>query len=238
MPVCLSFDVDWAPDCAIYELLNILERYSCRCIFFMTHNSPCNRLIRNAGHELGIHPNFFPGSSQGDDVRSVLDYLMTINPDARAFRTHGLLTSTSLLSLILDSYPQLQYDFSLYTPGVHVVRALQWSYDGRSCIRFPFAWEDDCQFGADEDSYRNAEPELLYIYNLHPIHIYLNSFDLVAYKELLRSLSVKGKLLSDANPSDLLPFINKSLPGSRDSLIWILDNYMTIGFDELLHGLT
>lgn len=239
MPVCLTFDIDWAPDWSIYDLLNLLKRYNAKGLFFLTHPSSFNKVIEEAGHELGIHPNFYPGSSQGDTVFAVLNYLLAIQPRARVFRTHGLLWSTALLSEICDLCPQLIYDFSLYTPGHYISKPIMWFHNNRSSIRLPFSWEDDCQFGkVDPTWYPSIDHNLFTALNYHPIHICLNSYDLTSYAQLKNHLSDQRKQLYDASKLDLARFRNHIIPGARDSLIWVLENYHTVSFSDFLTAIS
>ena len=47
-----------------------------------------------------MHPNFLPGSTQGDTARAVLDHCLAIVPEASTMRTHGLFQSSALLALL------------------------------------------------------------------------------------------------------------------------------------------
>jgi len=238
MPVCLTFDIDWAPDHSIYELLHLLQRYNCKGLFFLTHSTPINKVIEEAGHELGIHPNFYPGSSQGDTVSAVLKYLTAIQPRARVFRTHGLLSSTALLAEICDLCPQLIYDFSLYTPGQHLIQPVRWSCSNKRCIRLPFSWEDDCQLGSQNPLwFPSFDSKYFTAINYHPIHITLNSCDLVSYSKLKNRLSDEGKRLYDASEMDLACLRNNSIPGVMDSLAWVLETNRTASFSDLLRAI-
>src|SRR5207244_3974947 len=70
-----------------------------RATWFVTHMSPAiSRLRRNPElFELGIHPNFLPGSTHGDTPDAVLRHCRALVPDAVSMRTHCLVQSTLLL---------------------------------------------------------------------------------------------------------------------------------------------
>ena len=57
-PYAAYFDIDWAPDCCIADVLTLLDGHDTKATFFVTH--PCDVLndIEAACHRLGIHTNF------------------------------------------------------------------------------------------------------------------------------------------------------------------------------------
>ena len=64
--IALTFDIDWAPDWAIDLTAGILREREVRATWFVTHESPAVDRLREDSElfELGIHPNFLPGSTQ------------------------------------------------------------------------------------------------------------------------------------------------------------------------------
>ena len=93
----LTFDIDWAPDFAILHCLELLDDARCKATFFATHSTPLNQEIVNRGHNLGIHPNFLPNSSQGSSVQEIISECLSYAPDAWCMRTHALVQSSPLL---------------------------------------------------------------------------------------------------------------------------------------------
>src|SRR5215467_8520985 len=95
----LTFDIDWAPDFMIDHVAGILVEARVRATWFVTHSSDAIDRLREHPDlfELGIHPNFLPGSSHGSSPQEVLQTCMTIVPEAQSFRTHSLVQSTPLL---------------------------------------------------------------------------------------------------------------------------------------------
>src|SRR5690348_14834767 len=70
----LTSDLDWASEDCIAVFLEIAERFAIKPTIFVTHESPAIRRAAAAGIvELGIHPNFLPGSDHGADAGSVID---------------------------------------------------------------------------------------------------------------------------------------------------------------------
>ena len=53
----LTFDIDWAPDFMVEEIINILETYSIKATFFATHDSKVlQKLNFSKNYEVGLHP--------------------------------------------------------------------------------------------------------------------------------------------------------------------------------------
>ena len=62
--------------------------------WFVTNESTIiDKLKRNSLFELGIHPNFYPSSSQGEDSESILKNLKKIEQHSKSIRTNRLLQS-------------------------------------------------------------------------------------------------------------------------------------------------
>ena len=128
----ITFDIDWAPDCAILECLELVENANCKVTFFATHNTPINHEILSRGHNLGIHPNFLPGSSQGSNIKAIVAECLTYAPDAWCMRTHSLVQSSPLLHEIFFNFPQLLLDVSLFMHRSPFAHKVKWDFDGVS----------------------------------------------------------------------------------------------------------
>ena len=140
----INFDIDWAPDYTILYCLELLESAGCKATFFATHGTPINREIIDRGHNLGIHPNFLPGSSQGSNVQEIISECLSFAPNAWCMRTHSLLQSTPLLHEIFLKFPQLKLNLCLCM--LNFAHKMKWAFDGVSFDRLLYNWEDDAQF--------------------------------------------------------------------------------------------
>ena len=69
--IFLSFDVDWAPDYMLEDLINILGKTS--ATFMITHDSKCVRQIEE-NFSIGTHPNLSKGSSQGEGIDECIEF--------------------------------------------------------------------------------------------------------------------------------------------------------------------
>ncbi len=219
----LSFDQDWAPAWATLDICETLEAARIAGTLFATHSCASLSKVGSSPYglaELGLHPNFLPGSSQGDSPTEVLDTVGGWFPHARGVRAHGLVRSTCLWM----EYGKrgLQYDSSDLLDGLAGIRPLR-TWNG--LFRLPIFWEDDvhlqhgrpCQL----ESVR-LELSGLKIFNFHPVLVALNAGDLAGYQDLKRHLSVQGISLASASRTEFAPFINRDRPGMRDMLAEVI----------------
>jgi len=182
----LTFDVDWAPDFMIDSVAGVLLEAGVRSTWFVTHRSEAIDRLRLQPElfELGIHPNFLPGSSHGSTPAEVLRTCLEMVPEAQSFRTHSLVQSTPLLTEVMRT-TQLTIEASLYVPHQSGVGPFRFDWEGHSLLRVPFHWEDDLEMARSTPQWRlgssTASGE---VFALHPIHIYLNSCDMSAYNSL------------------------------------------------------
>src|SRR5574343_923298 len=102
-PYGIAIDIDWAPDFMIDFMAAELLLHQIKASWYVTHLSPAvERFRRSDLFELGIHPNFRPGSSHGNSPREVLKTVMDMVPEAISVRTHGLIQSADLYEIILN----------------------------------------------------------------------------------------------------------------------------------------
>lgn len=228
----LTFDVDWAPDWSVREVLEMLAQYGASATFFITHDSPTIREIADAGHSVGIHPNFATNSSQGASPTDVVGNLLGLWPDARAMRTHGLQQSSLLLRDVATAFPELEYDLSILTYGFPHSGWFDWRLQGSRMRRLNYTWEDDFAFDDPHHDWRTFTPAgELSVLDFHPIHVSLNSSGPGAYEEVKAGL--KGNPLWSANRSVVDDTPAKA--GTRDYLRAVLESgFRQLSFEELL----
>jgi hypothetical protein len=206
----VTLDLDWAPDFAIDAAVELLQRHRVKATWFVTHTSPAVERLRAASElfELGIHPNFLPGSTHGATPEAVLAHCMGLVPEARAFRAHGLVQSTGLLDAVLRCTP-LQIDATPFAPRTPGLRPFEYHWGGRSLWRVPCCFEDDCEWERPDPCFR-LEPLLgvgagLKVMSFHPIHVFLNSSDAVPYRRLKRSVARLTMLGRDQAEAEVQP---------------------------------
>ncbi len=227
----ITLDVDWAPDFAIDFVANLLIESKVRATWFITHESPAIERLREHPYlfELGIHPNFLPGSTHGKSDLEVLKHCMSLVPQARVVRTHGLVQSSNLLEMFVDQTP-IRLDVSLFLPHASALAPVTYYWEnGKRLIRLPYVWEDDFEMVRPNS---NWDLEKLFqvgsglmIMDFHPIHIFLNSSTLAPYRAV-RS----GGQLGDLSEQHVSKYIQVGYGAGyafQSALNYMKDRHMT-----------
>jgi hypothetical protein len=135
----LTIDQEWSSDFALEGLLAFARERGIVPTLFVTHRSAvAERAAARGEVELGIHPNFLPGSTHGDTVDAVLDHLLSLVPAPVASRSHAFVDGTPIAlalaarGLRLDSNLCLQWQ-----PGLVPLR--HWA----GLLRLPVFFADD-----------------------------------------------------------------------------------------------
>jgi hypothetical protein len=168
---CLTSDVDWASDYCISELLQLARSLEIAPTIFATHSTP----VLSNGVEVGVHPNFLPGSSHGTDRASVINHMLGAFPHAKAYRSHHFVDSSDISFEMFQR--GLVYDSNLC---LHLQDGLVPLQMGSGPIRFPVFWEDDVHWSTNPSDWR-VEHYLerfttagLKIINIHPFFFAAN----------------------------------------------------------------
>ena len=191
--ICLTFDVDWASEDAIKYTYGIIDRYSFKTTFFLTHKSTfIENLIKNNYIDAGIHPNFLAGSSQGKNMKDILEYCLKLHPDAISFRCHKYFENNDITELLYNE--GFKYDSNLCTnlelvdPFIH----------RSGLIRFPIYFEDGAYLLHNNNlKFKDVKDNLfnrngLYIVNIHPMHLAINTPDFSYMRKIKNSVSKKA----------------------------------------------
>jgi hypothetical protein len=227
MKPAITFDIDWAPDCAIDFTAALLEERGVKSTWFVTHLSPAVERLRARPDlfELGIHPNFMPGSSHGTEPEEVLRTCMSFVPDAVSVRTHGLLQSGNLFDSVMSSTP-ISCDVSLFLPLSLRVDVVKYERFGQVLWRIPYVWEDDYVMEASPVDARSddvfsgfdetlAKAHGVQVFNFHPIHVFLNSNSMDKYGDMKRAHSH----LASLTWADAVPFFEESRAGIKTAML-------------------
>jgi hypothetical protein len=203
--IVLTLDIDWAPDFMIDVVAGQLVESQVRATWFVTHHSPAIERLRDRSDlfELGIHPNFLPGSTHGGTPAEVLRHCMELVPEATAMRTHGLVQSGELLETALNETP-VRADVSLFLPRMPHIRPIQLERPQAMLIRVPFFWEDRYEMEVSQPCWRLCDELVvpgLKVLSFHPIHVYLNA-SLASYDKVKRLGS-----LPELSAQDVAPYI-------------------------------
>jgi len=228
----LTFDIDWAPDFIINEIQNNLDKRHIKATFFITHPSDTIQDLVKSGHNIGLHPNFLPGTSQGNNTLEIIEYLLNLHPDATSLRTHGLVQSSSLMIEIFTNFPQLKYDLSVFLYKFPHIVPSDFPFKDITIKRINYNWEDDIAFHDPLFSWDSILPfAQTMVFDFHPIHIGLNSNSLENYSQLKQELQKKP--LYQANQNEISKYRNNT-PGTNDFFNQIITSKMKpLDFDAL-----
>lgn len=187
---CITSDIDWASDDALKFFLNIVRDYYIPLTLFITHSSPfIIDIINEKNIDVGIHPNFLEGSSQGNSYKEVIEYCKAILPDAKSFRCHRYFDVNDITEILYND--GFKYDSNLCTfmesidPFVH----------RSGIIRFPVYFEDGAYlYHSGELDFNKIGKKLfskpgLMVINIHPMHLVFNSPNFSYSRKVKDSLS-------------------------------------------------
>jgi hypothetical protein len=218
----LTFDLDWAADAAIDEVAELLIARGMKATWFVTHaGEAVDRLRRRPDlFELGVHPNFLPGSTHGATPEAVLEEVLRIVPEAVSFRPHSVVYSGRLLELIMTK-TRLRIDSTFLLPGVEGIRPFVYRQFGGELTRVPFFWADDYELGQklpDWNASRFFKVEGLKVLDFHPTHVWLNSRSAAGYREM----RTRGVAPASMTPADGERLRSEGR-GARTFLLEVLD---------------
>ena len=218
----VTLDIDWAPDFMIEEIATLLRRHEVRATWFVTHASPAIDALARTPElfELGLHPNFLPGSTHGTTHDEVWRHITGIVPDARALRTHGLYQSSPLLAAAAARWG-VEVDVSLFLPRAAHLQPHRLRRGPATLVRLPYFWEDDDEMFEPAPAWTLRDPRLcvdgLRIFDFHPVHLALNTTDYDHYVRL------KTERALHAWAPDFVASHRTAGPGPRTLFLEILD---------------
>lgn len=231
---CITADCDWASDYCIEDFTSLVSGYGIKPTIFATHESAAiKKLLSSNNIEVGLHPNFLPGSSQGTDYSEIVDNLFKIYPEAKTFRAHSYFDNSRILQYMLEKGVRYDSNISLYLqPNITPLRLAV------GVIRFPVFWDDD---GHWINSNNNWNPDYylqhflspgLKILNFHPFFVTGNIPDEKYYSKMRDHIQTMD--------SDSVNSLRYSGEGPRTFLTGILDKLTSLNerfhtLDELYH---
>jgi hypothetical protein len=175
-PLCFTTDIEWSPDWAIRDLYELADEHGVPLTPFLTHRSPylAQRLMEDNAADVGLHPNFLPGSTHGSTVDEVITTTKALWPDAVSFRSHCFYDDTRMLRRMAER--GFRYDSNLFAflqPMLAPLRTVA------ETVRLPVFWEDDVHSGVglpwEIGSLRASfDGPGLKIVIVHPVRVALN----------------------------------------------------------------
>lgn len=163
--ISISMDLDWAPESVVDHVLGLLAGHGIKATIFATHRSA---VLEASGNEIGIHPSF-TDNDYVPPIRSLLE----LYPDARGVRSHGLINS----SRAVKAFEQYGLIYSSNVMAWSDPRIAPFRYVN-GLIEIPLHWGDYPNFSGPKRwgiDHLPLDSERLFVFNFHPIHIYLNT---------------------------------------------------------------
>ncbi|HEX2060500.1 MAG TPA: hypothetical protein VHK90_07145 [Thermoanaerobaculia bacterium] len=168
--ICITLDVDWAPDAVMQPVLDAMRDAGVKATFFATHDSALLQSIgTGSDFEVGLHPNF---NNCGGDFETPLRTLKEIYPSARGARSHSPHVSSHILQLYRKY--GLQYESNNFMPmHQHLHPMMRFE----RFVSIPFYWSDDrleVYDWFDLETLALDSPGLK-VLNFHPMHVFMNT---------------------------------------------------------------
>ena len=183
--VVLTFDIDWAPDYMLEYLYKEISREDVKATFFLTHSSQMVKKIIN-NYDFGIHPNI-------TDLTKAKEQTLQIKklfPPTKKIRAHKLITNSQIMKIwsemkfrIVSNYLMLGYrsispiqlPFGLKEVPIFFMDDL-WVYGGMNTL--------------DQEQIKEiADSKSIFVFDFHPVHIYMNTCELKTYDKIKNNMS-------------------------------------------------
>lgn len=175
---CFTVDVEWSPEWAIEKTLDLFASYDVPLTPFITHDSPSIKNYfgtKEKTHYVGLHPNFLPGSSHGNNHTEVIDHVINLWPESRFFRSHSFYDNSRITHELVNRGFLFDSNLCLYLQPYSVPLLHQ-----SGLIRFPVFWEEDIHWSRAQFEFkgshlrRNLDMPGLQVFNVHPLSVALN----------------------------------------------------------------
>lgn len=102
---CFTSDIDWASEDVLEAFFAQIPAERLKLTTFVTHRSEVIEREFQQGHiHRGIHPNFLPGSSQGNTFREVIETCVALAPEATCTRSHRAFDVTDTAHMLKNDF--------------------------------------------------------------------------------------------------------------------------------------
>lgn len=184
----MTADVDWASEDSIQFFIDQMMELGIRPMLFVTHASRVIKRYHSEGLiDVGIHPNFEPSSSQGESAEEIIDYLLSVAPDAMVTRSHRFSDKPENNIVLYEKGFRFDSNELRYLEAEIRPRMTSTGH-----LRFPVYWSDGYALKLSRLHLAEAFSELsnnlhvpgLKILNVHPFNYSLNITSLEEYSSL------------------------------------------------------
>lgn len=116
--IAITFDIDWAPDAIVDEVIKVLDDYNIPATLFCTNFTKDNSgnsssLIgrTHERHEIALHPNF----QHVWNYAMEWDELLTLYPTAKGWRSHNGMSGWPIMKAAMDRGLRYEVFSSVFT---------------------------------------------------------------------------------------------------------------------------
>lgn len=181
--VFLTFDIDWAHDDVVADTLDVVESFGIKATWFYTHKSKMIDVLKELGHEVGIHPNFNLCLGCKSDKTSLEIIQECCNFVASPFssRSHSLVYGSPIAQDLFVSGVKLSSNFCI--PHSAEIALAPW-VGTSGLVEVPYSWADEFMWSDIDQApiLSWLKLEGLLVCDFHPIHVYLNTAHLDHYE--------------------------------------------------------
>lgn len=188
---CFTSDIDWASEAVLDRYFEHIDAAFLKLTTFVTHDSKIikDKFERNELSR-GIHPNFLPASSHGNNFDEVIANCMTFAPEARSYRSHRYFEVSDTVHLLADKYGFLYGSNNCTNMQSGINPYLHES----GMVQMPVFLEDGTHLynGMDLDISKYSklfESPGLKIISFHPMNMVFNTPEISFMRSLKDSLS-------------------------------------------------
>lgn len=167
---CFSIDLDWAKEPMIEKTLAIFKEYNVPVTPFITHRSEAIEAhYKKKPTWVGLHPNFWSDSTQGNNCKEIVDSLRKLWPKALGFRSHRWYEDLKFSKLFRDN--GFLYDSTtcmFLHPNIMPYRCAS------GLLQFPVFFEDRWFLSSSWDFrtiLKRLEQPGLKVFDFHPSHV-------------------------------------------------------------------
>lgn len=171
--ICFTIDLDWAKEPMIEKTLAIFKEYNIPVTPFITHRSKAIEAhYKDKPVQVGLHPNFWSGSTQGKNYMEIIKNLVELWPTVIGFRCHRRFEDLKFSKEFYDR--GFLYDSTtcmFLHPNIQPYRCFS------KVLQFPIFFEDRWFMSSSWDLkaiLNRLEKPGLKVFDFHPIHVHGN----------------------------------------------------------------
>lgn len=236
---CFTTDIDWASEAVLRRFFRQIPFEAIKLTAFVTHRSEIISGMAAAGMlERGIHPNFLPNSSHGNDFKEIVENCLQFAPEAIGFRSHRLFDVTDITHLLANNY-HFKYVSNLGTTMASHIRPV---LHESQLVHYPIFFEDGShlynELGLSIKPFADyfSSPGIKII-SFHPVNVVLNGPYIKYIREIKDTLTREEYV--NISEETILQSRNNG-PGIGDTVAEIIDfvfknNYKILSMNELYH---